>query len=67
MAGGTAAFSATGNAASGEGNVNIIGSNIDAKNVLLQANNQVIFVLVANRRLGGANGCWSKREKAVSF
>ncbi|WP_249277654.1 hemagglutinin repeat-containing protein [Pandoraea sp. PE-S2R-1] len=40
-AGGTAAFIATGDAASGKGNVNIIGSNIDAKDVLLQANNQV--------------------------
>jgi len=40
-AGGTAAFIATGDAASGKGNVNIIGSNIDAKDVLLQATNQV--------------------------
>ncbi|WP_051610638.1 hemagglutinin repeat-containing protein [Pandoraea sp. E26] len=40
-AGGTAAFIATGDAASGKGNVNIVGSNIDAKDVLLQANNQV--------------------------
>lgn len=32
---------ATGDAASGKGNINIIGSNIDAKDVLLQANNQV--------------------------
>ncbi len=40
-AGGTAALIATGDAASGKGNVNIIGSNIDAKDVLLQANNQV--------------------------
>ncbi|VVD93297.1 hemagglutinin repeat-containing protein [Pandoraea soli] len=40
-AGGTAAFIATGDAASGKGSVNIIGSNIDAKDVLLQANNQV--------------------------
>ncbi|VVE30858.1 filamentous hemagglutinin [Pandoraea capi] len=39
--GGTTAFVATGDAASGKGNVNIIGSNIDAKDVLLQANNQV--------------------------
>nr|WP_246173847.1 hemagglutinin repeat-containing protein [Pandoraea terrigena] len=40
-AGGTAAFIATGDEASGNGNVNIIGSNVDAKDVLLQANNQV--------------------------
>ncbi|MDM8359643.1 hemagglutinin repeat-containing protein [Pandoraea communis] len=40
-AGGTTAFIATGDAASGKGNVNIIGSNIDAKDVLLQATNQV--------------------------
>ncbi|WP_374620441.1 hemagglutinin repeat-containing protein, partial [Pandoraea sp.] len=40
-AGGTAAFIATGDTAAGKGNVNIIGSNIDAKDVLLQANNQV--------------------------
>ncbi|QHE94247.1 filamentous hemagglutinin N-terminal domain-containing protein [Pandoraea fibrosis] len=39
--GGTTAFVATGDAASGKGNVNIIGSNIDAKDVLLQATNQV--------------------------
>ncbi|APD13263.1 hypothetical protein RO07_08575 [Pandoraea pulmonicola] len=39
--GGTTAFIATGDAASGKGNVNIIGSNIDAKDVLLQASNQV--------------------------
>ena len=40
-AGGTAAFIATGDTASGNGNVNIIGSNVDAADVLLQANNQV--------------------------
>ncbi|QBC30126.1 hemagglutinin repeat-containing protein [Pandoraea sp. XY-2] len=40
-AGGTAAFVATGDAASGKGSINIIGSNIDGKDVLLQANNQV--------------------------
>ena len=40
-AGGTAAFIATGDPALDKGNVNIIGSNIDAKDVLLQANNQV--------------------------
>ncbi|WP_150619058.1 hemagglutinin repeat-containing protein [Pandoraea horticolens] len=40
-AGGTAAFIATGDAASGKGNVNIIGSNIDATDVLLQAAHQV--------------------------
>ncbi|MFJ2995792.1 hemagglutinin repeat-containing protein, partial [Pandoraea sp. NPDC087047] len=40
-AGGTTAFIATGDTASGKGNVNIIGSNIDTKDVLLQANNQV--------------------------
>ncbi|MFJ2994936.1 hemagglutinin repeat-containing protein, partial [Pandoraea sp. NPDC087047] len=40
-AGGTTAFIAIGDTASGKGNVNIIGSNIDAKDVLLQANNQV--------------------------
>ncbi|VVE58680.1 filamentous hemagglutinin [Pandoraea horticolens] len=40
-AGGTAAFVATGDAASGKGNVNIVGSNVDAKDVLLQATNQV--------------------------
>ncbi|APD13294.1 hypothetical protein RO07_10215 [Pandoraea pulmonicola] len=40
-AGGTAAFVATGDAASGQGNVNVVGSNVDAKDVLLQATNQV--------------------------
>ncbi len=40
-AGGTAAFIATGDAASGKGNVDVIGSSIDAKDVLLQATNQV--------------------------
>ncbi|APD13316.1 hypothetical protein RO07_11760 [Pandoraea pulmonicola] len=40
-AGGTAAFMATGDAASGKGNVNVVGSNVDAKDVLLQATNQV--------------------------
>ncbi|AJC20752.1 hypothetical protein RO07_10220 [Pandoraea pulmonicola] len=40
-AGDTAAFIATGDAASDKGNVNIVGSNVDAKDVLLQATNQV--------------------------
>ncbi len=40
-AGGTAAFVATGDGTPGSGNVNIVGSDVNAKNVLLQANNQV--------------------------
>ncbi|WP_150739181.1 hemagglutinin repeat-containing protein [Pandoraea anapnoica] len=40
-AGGTVALIATGDAASGKGNVNITGSNVDARDVLLQATNQV--------------------------
>ncbi|MCT7310758.1 hemagglutinin repeat-containing protein [Ralstonia sp. CHL-2022] len=40
-AGGTAAFVATGDGTPGSGNVNIAGSDVNAKNVLLQANNQV--------------------------
>jgi len=40
-AGGTAAFMATGDGTPGSGNVNIVGSDVNAKNVLLQANNQV--------------------------
>ncbi|GCB03497.1 hemagglutinin repeat-containing protein [Ralstonia sp. SET104] len=40
-AGGTAAFVATGDGTPGSGNLNIVGSDVNAKNVLLQANNQV--------------------------
>ncbi|MGS0623435.1 hemagglutinin repeat-containing protein [Ralstonia sp. VS2407] len=40
-AGGTAAFVATGDGTPGSGNVNIVGSDVNAKNVLLQTNNQV--------------------------
>ncbi|CAJ0783967.1 hemagglutinin repeat-containing protein [Ralstonia chuxiongensis] len=40
-AGGTAAFVGTGDGTPGSGNVNIVGSDVNAKNVLLQANNQV--------------------------
>ncbi|HWV04810.1 hemagglutinin repeat-containing protein [Ralstonia sp.] len=40
-AGGTTAFVATGDGTPGSGNINIVGSDINAKNVMLQANNQV--------------------------
>ncbi|MCE4061292.1 hemagglutinin repeat-containing protein [Pandoraea sputorum] len=40
-ASGTVALIATGDTASGKGNVNITGSNVDARDVLLQATNQV--------------------------
>jgi len=40
-AGGTAAFVATGDGTPGSGNINIVGSDVNAKNVLLQAKNQV--------------------------
>ncbi|WP_246190098.1 hemagglutinin repeat-containing protein [Pandoraea captiosa] len=40
-AGGAAALIATGDAATGKGNVNVVGSDIDAKDVLLQATNEV--------------------------
>ena len=43
-AGGTAAFVATGDGTPGSGNVSIQGSDVNAKNVLLQANNQVNLV-----------------------
>jgi len=41
MAGGTAAFVATGNGQSGSGNVTIAGSNVNANDVILAAKNQV--------------------------
>lgn len=40
-AGGTTAFMATGDGTPGSGNINIVGSDVNAKNVLLQAKNQV--------------------------
>ncbi len=43
-AGGTAAFAATGNGQSGNGNVTIAGSNVNANDVILAAKNQVNLV-----------------------
>ncbi|MBB5460523.1 hemagglutinin repeat-containing protein [Paraburkholderia sp. Cpub6] len=43
-AGGTAAFVATGNATAGSGNVTIAGSNVNASDVILAAQNQVNLV-----------------------
>ncbi|WP_186092759.1 hemagglutinin repeat-containing protein [Burkholderia gladioli] len=44
MAGGTAAFAATGNGQPGSGNVMIAGSNVNANDVILAAKNQVNIV-----------------------
>lgn len=67
-AGDTAAFIATGDAASGKGNVNIIGGNIDAKDVLLQANHQVNVLssedTESTRSDNDAKGGTAHREKA---
>ncbi|WP_336817583.1 hemagglutinin repeat-containing protein, partial [Burkholderia gladioli] len=44
MAGGAAAFAATGNGQPGSGNVMIAGSNVNANDVILAAKNQVNIV-----------------------
>jgi hypothetical protein len=44
MAGGTAAFAATGNGTSGSGNLTITGSNVNATDVVLAAKNQINLV-----------------------
>ncbi|WP_310042825.1 hemagglutinin repeat-containing protein [Paraburkholderia caribensis] len=67
MAGGTAAFSATGDGTPGSGNLTIAGSNVNANDVLLAAKNQVNLLNTTNTDTTRSTNESSSASVGVSY
>ncbi|BEU27543.1 hemagglutinin repeat-containing protein (plasmid) [Paraburkholderia sp. 22B1P] len=67
MAGGTAAFAATGDGTPGSGNITIAGSNVNANDVLLAAKNQVNLLNTTNTDTTRSTNESSSASVGVSY